>query len=291
MANFESLLVDIEGVFQGKDLTERIHHLTSKLGDTFVTRFLEYTAERKATLRLSNIGRPDRQLWYELRDYPKEKLSSTVKFKFLFGSILEELILFLAKEAGHEVSCEQREVSVDGVIGHIDAIIDGVLVDVKSCSTRSFEKFEKGTLFSDDPFGYVGQLSGYAKALKVERAAFVAIDKTLGKICILILPQEAIESYNVSARIAKVRETIKSPIPPKRCYDPKPISKTDKSGNLVLSTGCNYCAYKIECWKDSNEGKGLLLRHYSSGPKWFTKIVKEPKLKYEGEYESFPTRD
>lgn len=265
--------------------------MTSKLGDTFVDRFNEYTKERKATLRLSNVGRPNRQLWYELHGYPFTPLSSTAKFKFLFGSILEELVLFLAMEAGHSVTDQQGTVELDGVTGHIDAVIDGeVLVDVKSCSTRSFEKFERGTLFSDDPFGYVGQLTGYTKAKGLKRAAFIAIDKTLGKICVLELPQEVMDKYNISKRITEVNSMLKSDTPPERCYEPKSISKTDKSGNLILSVGCSYCNWKEECWKDSNDGRGLQARHYSSGVKLFTKIVKEPRLKYE-EFEPFQVRE
>jgi hypothetical protein len=292
LAQFETLVLDIEKLFDGKDLSERINHLTDRLNSTFIARFLEYSEERKPALRLSNVGRPFRQLYYELNGYKGEPLSPQVKFKFLYGSLLEELVLFLAKEAGHSVTREQEECEVDGVKGHIDGFVDGVLVDVKSCSTRSFEKFSKGTLYTDDPFGYIGQLSGYSQALKTERAAFIPIDKVLGKIITFELSQDTINKYDVYKRIEEQKKYSTGKVLPPRCYEPKPISKTDKSGNLVLATGCSYCAYKIECWKDSNDGQGLQLRHYASAPKWFTKIVKEPRLKPKEEgFETFPTKE
>ena len=60
----------------------------------------------------------------------------------MFGDILEELLLFLAKEAGHTVTGQQDTLSISGVNGHRDAIIDGRLVDVKSASSYSFRKFK-----------------------------------------------------------------------------------------------------------------------------------------------------
>lgn len=293
MANFDTLVQDIESLFNGVDLSERIHHLTDRLNSTFISRFLEYSEERKPALRLSNVGRPFRQLYYEMKGYKGEPLSPQTKFKFLYGSLLEELVLFLAKEAGHEVTREQEECEVDGVKGHIDGFVDGVLIDAKSCSTRSFEKFEKGTVLTDDPFGYIAQLSGYAQALKAERAAFLPIDKVVGKIITFELTQDVRDKYDISKRIADQRKSLASDILPPRCYEPKPISKTDKSGNLVLAIGCSYCGHRIHCWSDSNEGQGLQTRFYSSGPKHFVKIVKEPRLKSNTEefYEPFPTKD
>ena len=39
-------------------------------------------------------------------------------------------------------------------------------------------------LSEDDPFGYIAQISAYAEANGVERAAFLAIDKQSGEICL-----------------------------------------------------------------------------------------------------------
>lgn len=290
MAQFETLVIDVQKLLDGADLSKTVQNFSDKLSAMVASRFLRHGEEYLPKLYLSNVGKPLRQLWYDLNGFKGEPLTPETKFKFLYGDLIEELFLFLAVEAGHDVIDLQKRVEVDGISGKIDAIIDGVLSDVKSCSTRSFEKFQTGKLLEDDPFGYVAQLSGYAQALKVERAAFIPIDKVLGKIITFELSPEVRSKYDVSNRIKIVREAIKSPTPPSKCYEPKPISAKDKSGNLVLGTGCNYCGHKIECWKDSNDGHGLQLRHYASGPRWFTKIVKEPRLKYE-EFDAFPTKE
>lgn len=259
-------------------------------------RFKEHGEERKQYLRLSNVGKPLRQLWYDLKGFKGEVLSPETKLKFMYGDLIEQLFLFLAAEAGHEVTHQQEKVEFDGVQGSIDCIVDGVLIDVKSCSSHSFEKFQNGSLLYDDPFGYIAQLTGYKQALGIERAVFVAIDKVSGKICLFELTDEVSKKYNLSKKIKEVREVLSKDIPPKRCYEPKPVSKTDKTGNLVLATGCSYCSHKMECFKDSNNGKGLQVRFYSSGPKFFVDLKKEPRLKNDNQeegnsFETFPTRN
>jgi hypothetical protein len=38
------------------------------------------------------------------------------------------------------------------------------IIDIKTASNFAFNKFKKGTLADDDPFGYLAQLSGYEEA-------------------------------------------------------------------------------------------------------------------------------
>jgi hypothetical protein len=113
------------------------------------------------SLRFSALGKQDRQIWYAAnKPECAEPLQPKQNFKFLYGDVLEVLLLFLAKEAGHEVTHEQYEVEADGVKGHMDACIDGVPVDCKSASSFGFDKFQSGSFIFDDPFGYIKQLSG-----------------------------------------------------------------------------------------------------------------------------------
>ena len=134
-------------------------------------------------LRMSQIGKPDRQVWYQSRDIKKEKLPAWAKIKFTYGHILEELLLLMTKTAGHEVKNEQKELEIEGVFGHQDCEIDGVVTDCKSASAYSFKKFSNRSLLKDDPFGYISQLSAYAEA-QDKGGAFLAIDKQSGRICV-----------------------------------------------------------------------------------------------------------
>ena len=94
---------------------------------------------------MSNVGRPERQLYYEVHGVGEEgqkpeELRPQTMLQFMFGDVWESILLYLAKEAGHTVTHEQSEVTLNGVKGHNDAIIDGVVVDVKSASPFSFKK-------------------------------------------------------------------------------------------------------------------------------------------------------
>jgi len=281
----ESLPEDIYSI-----LDDDTDHVVSEdnvewAGEVFKNLLRSRLAKRDSSqdvLRFSSLGKKDRQLWYQAnKPETAEKLHGKVKFKFLYGDVLEVLALFLAKEAGHSVEDAQYEVEQDGVLGHIDAIIDGVLVDVKSASKYSYEKFKSGSYIFDDPFGYVSQLSGYANSLEDvgklsgPRAGFLVLDKTDGSICYAPLDEEYIRGNPPGPRIKELRSVLASTTPPPRCY---PDQEEGKSGNRKLGIGCSYCPFKEECWKDSNNGQGLRKFYYSRGPVWLTQVKKEPNV-------------
>ena len=98
-------------------------------------------------LRMSTVGRPLRRLWYDLKhEGPiSNEMPPSLFIKFLYGHILEELVLLLVRLAGHEVANEQKEVEIDGVKGHMDCTIDGEVVDIKTASSFAFKKFQEGS--------------------------------------------------------------------------------------------------------------------------------------------------
>jgi hypothetical protein len=222
-------------------------------------------------LRFSSMGRPDRQIWYMAQAETKpEPMQSKTYFKFLYGDVIELLILFLAREAGHSVERTQEELEVNGVKGHIDAVIDGVVVDVKSASPYGFKKFKTNSVLEDDPFGYVQQLAGYSAVLNPGKAAaWVAFDKVDGEICVAPLSASVIADFDPETRINHLKEVVASPTPPERCY---PDVEDGKSGNRKLDTACSYCAFKHECWP------GLRTFLYSGKPRHLTKVVREPDV-------------
>lgn len=225
----------------------------------------------------SSLGKKDRQVWYAAnKPETAEPLLPKQNFKFLYGDVLEILLLFLAKEAGHEVTHEQFRVEIDGIGGYTDACIDGVPVDCKSASSFGYEKFKNGSFVFDDPFGYIPQLSGYAHALsKTDRAGFLVTDKVHGDICFAELDGYTIAANEPRRRIDHLRTVVASPNPPGRCYSDVPDGK---SGNRKLAIGCSYCNFKEDCWSDSNGGKGLRKYFYASGPRFLTEVKKEPKV-------------
>lgn len=272
--SIDTLVDDIYSLFNGHECDpDRAAAFGQAVADVVVRRLAE--TERKFSLRMSSIGKPDRKLWYEAHNQSREELPPQAKMKFLYGDILECLLLFLAAEAGHTVENQQGEVEVNGVLGHFDSTIDGALVDVKSASSQSFRKFKEGNLADDDPFGYMEQLAGYNEGVKADRAGFLVIDKTLGHVVFSEVPVDDLKALKVPERIEHLKEVVASPDIPERCYDPVPDGE---SGNMKLGTNCSYCDFKFDCWKDANNGIGLRTFLYSKGPTHFTHIEKEPRV-------------
>lgn len=234
----------------------------------------EGTRERKNNLRMSQIGKPDRQLWYDMQEGVEAvEIDGKTRLKFLYGEILEALLVLLTEVSGHEVTEQQKEVDILGVKGHKDCRIDGVLTDIKSASPYAFKKFKEGTLHSDDPFGYIAQISGYAEAEKDNEAAFLAIDKSSADIALMKI--ESVHMINATDRINSVKKTVASSTPPTRCYEPEPDGK---SGNMKLAIGCVFCPYKFTCWADANNGQGIRSFKYSNGERHLVQVNKVPDV-------------
>ena len=232
----------------------------------------ESNRDSTGKLRLSAVGREDRKLWYDYKGYGKEKLTTDLKNRFCLGHILEAFVLLLAREAGHTVEDCQKEVTVSGVKGHIDCLIDGELVDVKSASPYGFKKFVDGSLVHGDaPFGYMYQLSSYGAALGKEQGYFLAIDKSGGGMTLLNVPLDTVDP---AERINYLKDTLPDDEPPPKCYP----EVEEASGNRKLGFNCKFCDFKVECWKDANNGAGLRKYNYSRGPEYFTHVSKEPRV-------------
>ncbi len=303
----DTIIPDIERMLQelidGKDIEISDEKLAKFGGEIALKLKHALTARKRGSrkhkvLYMSEYGRPcRRQLWYELRpEYheDKETLQPANIVKFLYGDILEEVVLLLVELAGHEVTGLQESVEIKlphGWLlrGRTDAIVDGEVVDVKSTTTHGFKKFKEGTLEKDDPFGYIPQLAGYGEAIygddikDGQSCSFLAIDKQLGNITRMpiyadVPKNEADREANHKAiyehRLQLV-EDMEALVPPKRAFEPVPDGK---SGNMKLATSCAYCPFKHECWKDANDGAGLRTFIYSTGPRFLTTVEKQPNV-------------
>ena len=227
-------------------------------------------------LRMSSIGKPcSRALYYDVNaDHStKEEMSPWTLFKFFYGDMIEEAALSIATAAGHKVEGEQEEVSIQGIKGHYDAIIDGMLVDVKSCSTFAFKKFKENGLREDDPFGYISQLSNYLYCLQDDErvtyknvAGFLAIDKQNGYIHLDVYDFSE-ELKGKEEFIAERKALVRVGTPPLRAY--KDV-EDGKSGNRKLCTKCSYCGWKKDCWPN------IRTFIYANGPRYLTQVEKLP---------------
>lgn len=248
-----------------------------------VSKAMESTSKPKELGKLwfSDLGEKcNRKLYYKWN--PPTSLVETIKghtyFKFLYGNIIEEQLLLLAREAGHLVEREQERVEYkhtnDWVLsGRIDAVIDGVLVDVKSTSSFGYAKYaSEGVTEANDSFGYRAQLSGYAQFItdiQQPNPSFVFVDKQNGHIAVVpIDPIPKADIVKDIERVGVITELGSSTLAT-RGYSPKPDGK---SGNMKLGTECSYCPYKRDCWP------GLKGYAYSSGPVFLTEVKRTPNV-------------
>ena len=281
MKKIFNLIEDIYKLFIDKPPTKKPTKAVEKAATEFADKVKQHVLTRlyeerskQSNLRLSQIGKPARQVFYDIKGY-KETVdpSGPTQIKFLYGNILEELLIILSTVAGHTVEEEQKKVTLNGVVGHKDCRIDGVTVDIKSASSYAFRKFENGSVASDDPFGYIGQLSAYAQAEGDKEAAFFAIDKQRGTLALSFLHD--LEMENASSKIDTLREYLDSDELPPRCY----ADVADgTSGNRKLAISCVFCPYKFGCWSDANGGRGLRSFQYANGTRFLTQVLREPNV-------------
>ena len=178
-------LMETKEAEESVDVEAEIELFGENMKSLMRTEFGRKRTTDKRTLRLSNIGRDDRVLWNVVNGTEKEDIKPATYIKFMYGHLIEEMLLFMTRMAGHEVSDEQRVCEVEGIKGHMDCKIDGLVVDVKSASSFGFKKFKDGTLAMDDAFGYVDQIKAYAHACGETEFGWLAMDKANGHLAVL----------------------------------------------------------------------------------------------------------
>lgn len=289
MAQIETLVRDIYSLMDGSlepNLTEEVvDRFAQDVASIVKSRIMEGKREKKPELRMSQMGSPCTRKLHYAYHHPeaREDLKPWTLIKFLYGDVIEALFLMLSEAAGHTVTGRQTKLEVEGIPGSRDCIIDGVLVDVKSANSRGFEKFKHHKLETDDPFGYLTQLSLYLEGSKddvlledKETAAFLAIDKELGHVVLdrYRLVAKGLGGTEASGKelrdqVRKTTVTILDDATPPRSFTDKPDGK---SGNMVLGTVCKYCDFKKKCWPT------LRVFKYANGPQFFTEVKREPNV-------------
>jgi hypothetical protein len=244
---------------------EAAEELAQSIKDVVVSKLQHF---REPSLSMSSIGKKPRKIYMDLHHVVKP--NGRARLKFLYGDIIEALVLWLCKLAGHSVTDQQKSVQREGITGSIDAIIDGTLCDVKSCSSHSFKKFSNGTLPLQDSFGYLPQISGYRTCLNQNSCFFLAVDKVTGELA-TYFPDPDFDLPNID-KVIEAAKKAATEYPEEPCEKPVPFGK---SGNEVVASCCKTCPHLFKCFPDVKEYK------YSTGSEYFTKIVKEPRLKEE----------
>ena len=278
MKKIDTLIKDMEDTILG--LNGWDHLLSIKMGDRIgkaATSRFKAPQKPRGYLSFSSIGSPcKRKLWYKINEPSIARpMSPADLLKFFYGDMIEELILTIAESSGHTVTGQQDRMRINDLAGHRDAVIDGMTIDVKSCSPFAFKKFRDGELRDNDPFGYISQLSSYVYAAKDDplvtdktRGAFLAIDKVNGEICLDVYDFSN-ELSTKQTEMEAAKTMVSGDIPVER-ISPVPASKS--SPNTKLDKACQFCEYKKSCWPN------LRMFEYSYGIEYLVHVEKPPKV-------------
>lgn len=208
----------------------------------------------KFKLRMSNIGRPTCQLWFD-KNEPEDKAPFPPHFlmNMIIGDIVEAVFKGLLRAAEVEFQ-DNDKVTLElsngvKINGEYDMIMDGKVDDVKSASPwsyknkfASFETLEKG-----DSFGYVPQLVGYATAAGMGVGGWWVVNKANGEF--KYVDAGGVDTSAVLNGIEATVTYINEDKPFERCFEAVPETHYRKAtGNLKLGVECGFCQFKHKCW-------------------------------------------
>lgn len=234
-----------------------IKQISSDIADAVKRQFGGENKRSKFSLRMSNVGRPTCQLWYD-RNKPEVAvpLPTTFVMNMMIGDIVEAVFKGLLTEAGVKYE-DTNKVTLDcgdtTVSGSYDLILDGAVDDIKSASDWSYRnKFESfDTLASSDGFGYIAQLAGYAKASGKRAGGWWVVNKANGRF--KYVPATDID---VEKEVSKIKRTVEKVKENKFERAFQPVSEKfrgKETGNKVLNDGCKFCSYRFDCWSSLQE--------------------------------------
>ena len=244
----------MENAVKGKSsmADDTIKQVASDVAFALKRQFGGGSKRDKFGLRMSNVGRPTCQLWYD-KNKPEAAipLPTTFVMNMMLGDIVEAVFKAILKEAGVKYEDTDKvslDLGDDSVSGSYDLIIDGAVDDIKSASDWSYRnKFESyDSLASGDSFGYVAQLAGYAKASGKKAGGWWVVNKANGSF--KYVPATGLDIDKEISHIKKTVETVKEN-KFEKCFQPVPEKFRGKeTGNTVLNTGCKFCSYRFDCW-------------------------------------------
>ena len=239
---------------------ETIDTVAREVAEALKRQFGSGNKRGEFRLRMSNIGRPTCQLWFD-KNKPETALPKPTTFvmNMMLGDIVEAVFKGVLKESNvafedtDKVSLPVGDSNDTHISGSFDLIVDGAVDDVKSASDWSYRnKFESyDTLARGDSFGYVGQLAGYAKAAGKKAGGWWVVNKANGGI--KYVPAD---NLDMEAEMDKIKQTVETVNKNefKRCFKPVPeFFRGKPTGNMVLNDSCKFCDYRHECWPNMVE--------------------------------------
>lgn len=248
----------LENATSGKSAMsqDNIEQVATDIKDALNRQF-NTKRDEKFRLRMSNIGRPSCQLWFE-KNKPETALPKPTTFimNMMIGDIVEAVFKAILRESNvkfensEDVTLEIDEKTT--ISGSYDLVMNDAVDDIKSASDWSYKyKFDSyESLHSGDSFGYVGQLAGYAKASNKKAGGWWVVNKANGHF------KYVRANIDMDKELDKIKKNIKETESDElvRCFEPEPeMFRGKPTGNMVLNKNCTFCSYRQSCWENLKE--------------------------------------
>jgi len=136
---------------------QNVKTMSADIADKFVENFVE-PAEREE-IGMSELGKPAVLLALKKLGYKEDGPTVARRMNMFWGHCFEAGLVALMRDRGYMVSHTQSLIDFMGVPGHIDLMLSGLVVEIKTMSDRYFRQFSTKP---DDERGYLTQMALYS---------------------------------------------------------------------------------------------------------------------------------
>lgn len=163
---------------------ELVEEHVNNAAESFVKQFdaeVQLEANNKIIMRASMLGYPAVELAArKIYETKTGRVPISRQWIFHLGDYFESLILTLMEAYGLSVQSKQAELKYETpeghvLTGHIDAVVEGILIDIK---TMSFYYAKQFAVSPNDDRGYITQLNIYRSQIECEGSGFLCLDKS-----------------------------------------------------------------------------------------------------------------
>ena len=204
---------------------DTIEQVADDVADAIKRQFGSGKTRGDFRLRMSNVGRPTCQLWYE-KNKPEVALPfpTTFVMNMMIGDIVEAVFKGLLKEAGVKYNDTEKvtlDLGTTVLMGHMILSLTMQLMILNRLQTGHTETSLNLTIPSRRVmgFGYIGQLAGYAKASGKRVGGWWVVNKANGQF--KYVPASGLD---IDEEINKIKDTVTTVEENKfeRCFEPVP---------------------------------------------------------------------
>lgn len=237
---------------------------------SFLRQYVTPKEVESPYLRVSSLGKPAVLQALTLLGYESMgNVSTKLRNIFHTGDVFEAYVVAYMKLMNWKVSRQQEELEFDGVLGHIDGVINvpdfgECLLEFKTMSQFYFSSFVKQP---NDDRGYITQLAIYSHCLNIP-AAWIVTNKGTHEVAVIQPDQDMLDSALARAhRIIPLLNSVKSLHDVVSLFKAPPpqdeVYRSKKTGSYVVPGSMKYSKWRFAFYNIENgKTKGGAWKEY-----------------------------